>query len=126
MIGAYRPLSCTLFYLAEGESRVVVGVTAGRSQVGQWLIHFPNHPNSSAVTFRLALRQKTKVRDFRRNEQHRGGIWASRHAGAASDTGGRFHREIRITSATSFLVAKTNSSQISNQAGEAMDNKELP
>ena len=89
-------------------------------------IHSPNHPNSSAVTFRLALRQKTKVRDFRRNEQHRGGIWASRHAGAASDTGGRFHREIRITSATSFLVAKTNSSQISNQAGEAMDNKELP
>jgi hypothetical protein len=58
-------------------------------------IHSPNHPNSSAVTFRLALRQKTKVRDFRRNEQHRGGIWASRHAGAACDTGGRFHREIR-------------------------------
>jgi hypothetical protein len=59
-------------------------------------IHSPNHPDSSAVTFRLALRQKTKVRDFGRHEQHRGGIWASRHAGAASDTGGRFHREIRI------------------------------
>ena len=58
-------------------------------------IHLPNHVESAAFAFCLTLREKTEVRDFGRNEQHRRGIWASGHASAAPNAGGGFHGKIR-------------------------------
>ena len=54
-------------------------------------IHLPNHMESATFAFCLTLREKTEVRDFGRDEQHRRGIWACGHAGAASNAGGGFH-----------------------------------
>ena len=59
------------------------------------LIHFANHLESTRFAFGLTLRQEAEMGDFGGNEQHGRRIWASRHAGTASDAGGGLHGEIR-------------------------------
>src|SRR5260370_41702096 len=76
---------------------------------------------SSAVAFRLTLRQESQVRDFRRNEQHRRGIRAGSHTGAASNARGGFHRKIRIMFGYRQRVCFRGGSGSSNDVAAGLD-----
>jgi hypothetical protein len=51
-------------------------------------------PMHTAAALDLTLRELDELGDLRAREQHRGGVGAGGHAGAAADAGGRVERQV--------------------------------
>src|ERR1035437_10961340 len=60
-----------------------------RATSKNFLRHSGDHTQGSLIALRLSLRKRVEVRDLRGSKQHRRGVGAGGHAGAASDAGGR-------------------------------------
>lgn len=58
--------------------------------------HLIGHGKNALGAFGLALGKEVQRSDFRRGEEHGGGIFAGCHAGTASDAGGGVKRFIRL------------------------------
>ncbi len=61
-----------------------------------FLVHLGDHLLHPLVPLGLALGQVAEVRDLGRHEEHRRGVRAGRHAGAAADAGRRVHRQVGL------------------------------